>query len=234
MDVLVLRHHDEDDPGLIGEEVERRGAKLRVHHVLNDGSIPEAKEYDFCIILGSKSSVYDEGEGDRWIQDELAWIRQANEDGVPLFGICFGAQAISVALGGSVEPAGAWEIGWVSMESTSSSFFAGPWFEYHRDRCLPPPSATVHARNELCIQAFSLDKNLAVQFHPEIERRQLAEWINAGGEGEMRDLGFDVDKILAETKEREPFARANVNALISFFFDTCVTTTSVGSRPTGK
>jgi len=229
MDVLVLRHHDEDDPGLIGEEVERRGARLRIHHVLTDGPIPEAKGYDFCIILGSKSSVYDDGEGDAWIQDELAWIRQANADEVPLLGICFGAQAISTALGGAVEPAGSWEIGWVAMDPTVPAFFAGPWFEYHRDRCVPPPSATVLARNDLCIQAFSLDRNLAVQFHPEIERRQLTEWINAGSEGEMRDLGVDIDAIMAETEAREPIARRNVTALISFFFDTCVNPTPASS-----
>jgi GMP synthase-like glutamine amidotransferase len=232
MDVLVLRHHDEDDPGLIGEEVERRGARLSVHYVPRDGPIPEARGYDFCIILGSKSSVYDDGEGDGWIQEELAWIRRADADEIPLLGICFGAQAISTALGGSVEPAGAWEIGWVAMEPTLSSFFAGPWFEYHRDRCLPPPSATVLARNELCVQAFSLGKNLAVQFHPEIERRQLAEWINAGGDGELRDLGFDVDAILTETQDREPLARANVDALVSYFLDVCVHTSPKRSRPT--
>jgi len=36
--VIVLRHHDEDDPGLVGADLEARGADVVVHPVVDHGT----------------------------------------------------------------------------------------------------------------------------------------------------------------------------------------------------
>ena len=95
-------------------------------------------------------SVYDDGPARAWIEEELAWLRRADEAGVPVLGICFGAQALCAALGGRVEPAARKEVGWTMIDSYDPALIPpGPWLEFHDDRCLPPPRAKILARNEL-------------------------------------------------------------------------------------
>ena len=56
-----------------------------------------------------------------------------------MLGICFGAQALCVALGGEVVPAPAIELGWTELDAAvAEGVPEGPWFEFHSDQCLPP------------------------------------------------------------------------------------------------
>ena len=114
------------------------------------------------VLLGAKWSVYDEATIGDWIGAELDWLRQADRDGVPVLGICFGAQALSAALGGQVEPIGRPEVGWTVIESLAPEIIEpGPWLEFHSDRCLPPARATILARNGTGVQAFSVGATAA-------------------------------------------------------------------------
>jgi len=217
VNVIVLKHHREDDPGLIGLELERRGATISVHNVLRDGPIPDPTEYDLAVVLGSKWSVYDRETIGHWIDDELTFLHKADEAGIPVLGICFGSQALCVAHGGVVESSGDYEIGWYQINSTNPGVPNAKWFQFHGDRCLPSDEMEVLATNELCVQAFSIRRNLGVQFHPEIERGQLERWLPNGGEDEMRNFGLNVDAVLQETDERYDEAVANVATLVNFF-----------------
>ena len=219
MNVIVLKHHREDDPGLIGLELERRGATISVHNVLRDGPIPDPTEYDLAVVLGSKWSVYDRETIGHWIDDELAFLHKADQAGIPVLGICFGSQALCVAHGGVVESSGDYEIGWYQINSTNPGVPNAKWFQFHGDRCLPSDDMEVLATNELCVQAFSIRRNLGVQFHPEIERGQLERWLPNGGEDEMRNFGLNVDAVLQETDERYDEAVANVATLVNFFLN---------------
>ena len=219
MNVIVLKHHREDDPGLIGLELERRGATISVHNVLRDGPIPDPTDYDLAVVLGSKWSVYDRETIGHWIDDELAFLHKADQAGIPVLGSCVGSQALCVAHGGVVESSGDYEIGWYQINSTNPGVPNAKWFQFHGDRCLPSDDMEVLATNELCVQAFSIRRNLGVQFHPEIERGQLERWLPNGGEEEMRNFGLNVDAVLQETDERYDEAVANVATLVSFFLE---------------
>jgi len=221
--VIALRHHREDDPGLVGEEFARRGAVIDVHNVLRDGPIPDVATYDFAMVLGSKWSVYDRDSVGQWIDSELAFLRRADELGIAVLGICFGSQALCVAHGGVVESSGSYEIGWYQIESTNPGIASDKWFQFHGDRCLPSAQMEILATNELCVQAFSIRRNLGVQFHPEVERGQLERWLPNGGEVEMRNFGLNVDAVLAETSERYDQAVANVATLVDFFIEDIAT-----------
>ena len=56
----------------------------------------------------------------------------------------------------------------------------GTWMEFHNDVFTLPPGATLLARNEVGLQAFALDRHLAVQFHPEITPEVFAAWTAVG------------------------------------------------------
>ena len=94
MRVLVIRHHDIDSAGFIADAFEARGAELAVHLFPDDGPLPAFEGADPIVVLGAVSSVNDP---DPWIAAELAWLRAADQAGVPVLGICFGAQALCVA-----------------------------------------------------------------------------------------------------------------------------------------
>jgi len=216
MRVVVIRHHEEDSAGFIGDAFEARGAELGTHLFPREGPLPDPAGLTHIVVLGSTSSVYDDGEARGWIDEDLAWLRRADAAGVPVLGICFGAQLLAAAFGGAVEPAGDQEIGWVTIDSADPELIPpGPWMEFHHDRCLPPPEATVVAWNALGVQAFRLGRHLAVQFHPEVDGEQFKLWLESGGRQEIEEAGLDPDRILAQTIAEEPAAKARADRLVA-------------------
>ncbi len=216
MHVTVVRHHAEDSPGLIAEAFEARGARLTTHLFPDGGALPPLAGADHIIVLGAIPSVYDDGPNRGWIAEELAWLRRVDEAGVPVLGICFGAQALCAAFGGEVEAAARKEIGWTMVESFDPDLIpAGPWLQFHGDRCLPPPQAKILAVNEIGVQAFSIGRHLAVQFHPEVNGPQLRRWLDGGGRAEAERAGQDPDAFLAETVAQEPAARERADRLVA-------------------
>ena len=108
------------------------------------------------------------------------------------------------------------EIGWTLVESADHELIpAGPWLEFHGDRCLPPAAAAVLARNDAGVQAFRLGRHLAFQFHPEVDGPQLKRWLDAGGDASAEQLGLDLDQFLAETIREEPAARERADRLVA-------------------
>ena len=213
MRVLVIRHHDIDSAGFIAEAYEARGAELSVHLFPDDGPLPALDRVDHVVVLGAVSSVNDH---DPWITAELAWLRAADQAGVPVLGICFGAQALCAALGGRVEAMERREIGWIMADSPDPDVIpAGPWLEFHNDRCLLPAAATVLARNDVAVQAFRIGRHLAVQFHPEVDGPQLKRWLDAHTDSDATSLGIDPDQFLADTIREEPAARERAGLLVA-------------------
>ena len=222
MRVVVIRHHEEDSAGFIGDAFEARGAQLSTLLFPKQGSLPDLAGLAHIVVLGSTSSVYDDGAARAWIDEELAWLRRADAAGVPVLGICFGAQMLTTTFGGTVQPAGDQEIGWVTIDTADAGLIPpGPWLEFHHDQCLPPPQATVLARNALGIQAFRIGRHLAVQFHPEVDGEQFKLWLESGGRAEIERAGRDPDRILAQTIAEEPQAKARADRLVATSLHIC-------------
>jgi len=213
MRVVVIRHHGIDSAGFIGAAFEARGAALAVHLLPDDGPLPALDGADHIVVLGAVSSVNDP---DPWIAEELAWLRRADQAGVPVLGICFGAQALCAALGGRAEAMDRKEIGWTLVDSDDHELIpAGPWLEFHGDRCLPPATAAVLARNGTGVQAFRIGRHLAFQFHPEVDGPQLKRWLDADGNSGAEQLGIDPGQFLADTIREEPAARERADRLVA-------------------
>jgi GMP synthase-like glutamine amidotransferase len=171
-------------------------------------------EAEFVVVLGSDRSV---NEKEPWILDEVHWLRDAVER-APVLGVCFGAQALAVALGGSVarEPA---EIDWLTLDvEPALGCSAGPWLCWHNDFITAPADATVLARSERAVHAFRSGPHLAVQFHPEVDAAIVEDWMRADELG--RDLaraGVDHEALRAATAVEAPRAAAAAFGLFDTF-----------------
>ena len=103
----MVEHDPLSTPERVGAHLEKRGATLVPFVVVEDIRNPAVTAtfpddpYDLVVLMGSPWSVYEE-RVQGWLGPELEFIRSRLATGVPMLGICFGAQAMSAALGGKV------------------------------------------------------------------------------------------------------------------------------------
>ena len=64
-----------------------------------------------------------------------------------------------------------------------------------------------------------LDRNLAVQFHPEIDEEILLGWLANGGDDEARKVGVDPDAMVADTRRHTVDSRVRAHRLVDAFLD---------------
>lgn len=225
MRAAIIVHEPGQGAGRVGTRLRERGVEtvdIEVCPVVGEpgGSvrIDDPTAFDLIVPTGSRWHVHEPDPIADWIHDEVALVRAADEAGVPVLGICFGAQVLAAALGGSVGPCARSQLGWWSP-TTQVEALTGPWFEWHSDGCAPPEEALVLAEDEVAVQAFTLRRNLAVQFHPEVGADILEEWLGMGGAEALVAEGVDIDALLAETQSIEADAFRRCDALVDWFLD---------------
>jgi len=211
---IALQHEDGAPPGLLAPWARDRGLQLDVVRIDRGESPPAATSIACGIVLGATPSVFDDTVA--WIEAELRWIAAADAAGVPLLGVCFGAQAIAAALGGHVRPAPRPEIGWIDVQVDDAALATGPWLSWHRDVIEPPAGARRLAHNAVGVQAYELGAHLAVQFHPEATAEITAGWVIESPQ-ELRTVGVDGEALIAECRRHETAARARAFALFDDF-----------------
>ncbi|HEX6497935.1 MAG TPA: glutamine-hydrolyzing GMP synthase [Micromonosporaceae bacterium] len=154
--------------------IARRVREAKIYSEIVPHSMPVAdmlaKKPAAIILSGGPASVY--APGAPQVDRDLF------EAGVPVFGICYGFQAMAVALGGTVERTGGREFGPTALSARSESvLFAGlpteqnVWMSHGDSVTLAPPGFAVTAGTVgTPVAAFEdLDgRRAGVQFHPEV------------------------------------------------------------------
>jgi GMP synthase-like glutamine amidotransferase len=228
MRALVIVHDPGSEAVLVGERLEHHGYEQVEVAITTEPGNPEGStdalgdptDYELIVPMGSTFSLTDPDRISSWIHDELDFLRRADAEGVPVLGVCFGGQALAAAHGGRVVKADRPQVGWWPLEPSGAAPLTGPWMQWHYDRFEPPtddPGVEVLAVDDVGVQAFTLRRNLGVQFHPEVTRPHVERWLEMGAAAELHGLAVDPDALLAECDAMLDDVSARTNALVDWF-----------------
>ncbi|MDK3018968.1 type 1 glutamine amidotransferase [Pseudodonghicola flavimaris] len=183
---------------------------------VKDGIFPEdMSRFDGALITGSPASTR---SGAAWTLRLFDLIRQMHAARQPLMGVCFGHQAIALALGGAVgdNPEG-WAHGLLRAEMLARPDWTRDLPDVLRlygSHCeqvtRAPEGATVLARSEGCpIAGFSLGQHVyTTQHHPEMERDFVADLTGEMAETLGPERGAQALASLAEPADTAAFAES--------------------------
>ena len=182
---------------------------------------PDLGDVDLIIALGGPMSAND---GYPALQREMEYLRTVTDAGKPVLGICLGAQLLSRALGGTVEPTGGYQFGlrklWVSEEGHADPAFSNitiPLVPTLHGECFSiPPEATKLAegfmlrrdgRYRRINMAFRYRNAYGLQFEPQLTLEELRVW--------NRELASDYD-LMGPEFDPEVESRRNLQEFAGF------------------
>src|SRR5271157_252727 len=187
MHVQVLQHISCETLGGLEQAFEESGVTYEYLELYNGIEVPPHVESNALVVLGGPMNVYEEDEYP-FLKDENALIQEALRMGIPILGICLGAQLIAKASGARVTQGKHKEIGWYDLNLTpagrKSSIFKGfpsqvKVFEWHGDTFEIPVRGTKLASSVLFPnQSFQVSNAFALQFHLEVNAEMVTTWMN--------------------------------------------------------
>jgi GMP synthase (glutamine-hydrolysing) len=168
------------------------GAGDVVEWMPSEGPPPPLDGLRAAMVFGGAMHV-DQDSAHPWLRGEKRLIGDLLDRGVPVLGVCLGAQLLAEAAGARPHRASQPEIGWHRVEVTpdgaadplfgplAPAFEAFMWHSFEADL---PPGAVALARTPLCLQAFRLGDARAwgIQFHAEATLRSLESWLDSWDE----------------------------------------------------
>lgn len=183
MKLHYLQHVAFEGPAAILEWADKRGCNTDGTMLFDNEQFPDAASFDMLVVMGGPMGVYDTDQYP-WLVAEKSFLREVIATGMPVLGICLGAQLLADVLGARVQKNIVKEIGWYPVSLTPHGWnapaFAGipatfDAFHWHGDMFLIPDGALQTANSQACPnQAFIYnDRVVALQFHLETTRQSL-------------------------------------------------------------
>ena len=223
---LAFRHVHFEDLGIIEPLLRERG--YRVQHVdlgIEAIDIDRVDDAELLIVLGGPIGVHDADEHPLLHASKEA-VAHRLRSGRPLLGVCLGAQLIAEALGATVRPTGAVEIGYAPLDLTAEGLESPlraldgmPVLHWHGDAFTIPAGARRLASTPgFPNQAFSTGAVLALQFHLEADHRTIGRWL-IGHAHELRHNGIDPRIIREDARTYGPRLEQAARTAIAAWLD---------------
>jgi GMP synthase (glutamine-hydrolysing) len=216
MAILVIQHSKLSDAGHLGAALRTHGQKVRTVRIDQGQPLPpDLDDVHGVVSLGGPQSAND---GDAWVAQEQSLLRDAHAAGIPVLGLCLGAQMLAKALGGEVARMPKPEIGWVGVRQASIGVedvlhpgigWSQRVFASHGEHVSRmPEGATLVMRGDACqVQAFRVGAtSYGFQYHPEWTRETIAEELGCWKDAELAAAGTSREAVRAATAEHYPAA----------------------------
>jgi GMP synthase (glutamine-hydrolysing) len=234
--LLVYQHVPFEPLGTLDRQFRDAGFRIRYVNFHRDPDAqPSVARYHGLIVLGGPMSA-DQIERHPHLAFERESIRAAVHLGMPVLGICLGAQLIAASLGARTFKHTAAEIGWFDVSPTAEGrhdplirhFGASEKiFQWHTDSFNLPAGATLLARSELCEhQAFRFGEMVyGLQFHLETDEPLIRRWLKTphhqrelaalGGSGYAQGIAEQTPRYIERTSR---LSRAVFGEFIERFY----------------
>lgn len=216
MAIVILEHSADCPADILLDSLRAFGQRMRVVRLHAGAPVPgDLEDIHGLVSLGGPQTVHEMNAP--WMQAEMGLLRDAHGAGVPVLGLCLGAQLLAAALGGETGRMPAPEIGWHEMSLTPQGredpLFAGqPWkvpqFCWHSDQVSKlPEGSTVLASSAACkVQAYCVGlRSYGIQYHPEWNAATVRAQLE-GGAAQVKAAGGALDALRAETQRLGPQA----------------------------
>ncbi len=220
----ILQHVPFEGIGGMAGWLARRRAVVSFTRFHEDTRLPGPDGLDLVIAMGGPMSVNDEAVLP-WLAAEKEFLRAVIGRGVPVLGVCLGAQLIASALGARVYPNRQREIGWYDIAGLAGApgDFAFPEratvFHWHGETFDLPAGARWLARSAACAhQAFQVGRRvLGLQFHLEVTPDDVRGMVE-NGRSDLTPSEFvqDEARLLAAPASHFSHAHALMERLLDY------------------
>jgi GMP synthase (glutamine-hydrolysing) len=210
MRVLAIVHQPDAGPGVFADAVRRQGWELQEWPITEGSPPPDAMANFQAVMVFGAAVNADQEAAHPWLRNEKQLLAALLARGMPLLGVCLGAQMLAEAAGAPARRAAAPEIGWVEVQVTNAGAtdpLIGPLaprlsaFEWHTYEFPLPAGAVALARSDTCLQAFQVgERAWGIQFHAEVTAADARHWIeDYQSDADAVRIGLDPDALRAET-----------------------------------
>ena len=188
---LIVQNAAGEGPGIFGLIMDHKGWTMKTFHLYRGEPVPsDWRSYDLLVVMGGPMNVYEE-ETYPFLTEETRVIDNALTEGFPVIGFCLGAQLMAKASGAIVVKGPKKEIGWYpvrlteqGMEDPLLKLFPNKFvvFQWHGDIFeLPGSAVRLVTSSGYFNQGMRLGSvSYGFQFHFEITRDMIAEWLKTG------------------------------------------------------
>jgi GMP synthase (glutamine-hydrolysing) len=210
--ILFVRNDSFETFGVAPSAFEEAGAEVRVFEAIDGAPRPRVDEVSGVVVFGSSSNI-EHADHRPFIKEVAELTRESVDAGVPVLGVCFGAQLLAWALDAEVGKAPEREVGFQPMrllpaagdDRLVSHYADGDHlFEWHMDTfALPDGAELLMTGDRVTNQAYRLGETAwGLQFHFEVDAAELEHWLDAYAEiGDLQEeWGKSPDEVRAEAR----------------------------------
>jgi GMP synthase (glutamine-hydrolysing) len=220
--IAVLHNLQRPFLGHAGPALRDAGAELDERFLRAGDPLPAPGDADGILVLGGEQTAPDPA-----LADQAALLRDATAQGVPVLGVCLGAQLLAHAHGGEVRKLARRHLDWLELRPLPAADgdpvlgslppdAAG--VHWNEDGFALPPGAVELLRSPAGTgEGFRIgERSWGVQFHPELDGPAIDDWY-ADWHSALAEAGVSEADARAADREHLPGQRALSEAIFGGF-----------------